>query len=92
MDSGKCFVAKLLQMRFMESSGVNCMQPYMFANIFAVWPHLPVAKLSHRINFKSVQENEAHYRHLILFALYSKLKAIDGLFCSLSATPRIEWG
>lgn len=57
--SEKCFVAKLLQTLFIESSGVNRVQPYTFAN--GVPP--AAAKLSHRINFKSLQENEGHYRH-----------------------------
>lgn len=83
MAPEKCFVAKLLQTLFIESSGVNRMQPYMFAN------HIPPAsaKLSYRINFKSLEENESHYRHWILFALYSKLKAIDRRLCFVLFQP-----
>lgn len=49
-ERGERFVAKLL---FTVSSGVHavaCIPP-------------ATAKLSHRINFKGLEENEGHYRH-----------------------------
>ena len=67
----------LLNSKAAQSSGVSGGPPRAPAN------RVPPAstKLSHRINFKSLEENEGRYRHRILFAPYSKLKAIDRKLC-----------
>lgn len=71
---GGRFAAKLL---FTVSSGMHvvaCVPP-------------ATAKLSHRINFKGLEENEGHYRHWIFLALHSKLKAIDRRLCFVLSKP-----